>query len=100
MIAEDLELAKKIFDLIESGIVHGYDSFSYEVEVGEGYMEWMLTVEKDGVAVTNAETDFNGAILHSLIEELKASAMKRGENWISFVMSYKCGGEVKTNFKY
>lgn len=100
MIAEDLELVKKIFNLIESGIVHGYDSFRYEVEVGEGYLEWGLTVEEDGVLIKDVETDFNGAILHFLIDELKAGAVRRGEGWISFVMSYVRGGEVKTNFVY
>ncbi|WP_219095148.1 hypothetical protein [Pseudomonas sp. UMAB-40] len=100
MITEDLELVKKIFALIESGIVHDYDSFSYEVEVGEGYLEWQLKVEINGVSVTNAETNFNGAILHSLVDELNANAVKRGEKWVSFVMSYTHGGEVKTNFKY
>ncbi|WP_454867701.1 hypothetical protein [Pseudomonas farris] len=100
MITEDLELAKQIFALIESGIVHGYDAFSFEAEVGEGYVESKLTVENDGVAVTNAETDFNSAVLYRLIDELNAKAVKRGENWVSFVMSYARGGEVKTSFKY
>lgn len=100
MITEDIELAKQIFALIESGIVHGYDAFIFEAEVGEGYIESTLTVESEGVSVTNAETDFNSVVLYRLIDELKANAVKRGENWISFVMSYARGGEVKTNFKY
>ena len=32
----DMELVKNIFELVEAGIVHGYDSFRYEVEVGHG----------------------------------------------------------------
>ena len=100
MIIEDIELAKEIFALIEAGIVHGYDSFRYEVEVGDGYSEEELVVENNGVEVTKAETDFNGAALYSLVKRLIENSRKRGENWTSFVMSYRRGGEVKTNFKY
>ena len=100
MITKDIDIVKEIFSLIDAGIVHGYDSFRYEVEIHEGYMEEELTVNNNGVEVTNAETDFNGAILYDLIKKLKNSFSKRGENWISFVMSYKHGDEVKTNFIY
>lgn len=100
MISKDLELVKEIFALVECGIVNGYDSFRYEIEVGEGYMDAELTVENNGVEVTNAETDFNGAVLYGLVKKLKSSAKERGEDWTSFVISYKRGEKVVTNFKY
>ncbi|MFL1548930.1 hypothetical protein ACI77I_07440 [Pseudomonas sp. D47] len=96
MITQDLQLAKQIFELLDAGIVDGYDSFCYEVVVSVGYMETVLTVEKEGGQVTDAETDYNGAILYRLVKELRACAIRRGENWNSFVMTYTRGGQVKT----
>lgn len=46
MITEDFELVKSIFELVETGIVHGYDAFRYSVEWGGNYMEADLAVEK------------------------------------------------------
>ncbi|RBH59139.1 MULTISPECIES: hypothetical protein [Pseudomonas] len=100
MVTEDLELVKQIFALLESGIVNGYDAFRYEAEVFDGYMREQLSVEKNGVEVTDAERDFNGAILYRLLRELKNNAVKREEGWVVFVMSYRRGGEVKANFEY
>jgi hypothetical protein len=34
VIAEDFELVAAIFQLVEAGIVHGYDAFRYRVEWG------------------------------------------------------------------
>jgi hypothetical protein len=48
VIAEDFELVKAIFQLVEAGIVHGYDAFRYRVEWGGNYMEADLAVEKNG----------------------------------------------------
>lgn len=98
MVTQDLQLVKQIFELLDAGIVDGYDSFCYEVRVSVGYMETALTVEKEGVRVTDAETDYNGAIIYRLVKELRECATKRGENWNSFVMTYARGGEVKTKF--
>ena len=100
MLTEDLEVVKEIFQLVEAGIVEGYDYFCYEVEVGEGYMEAELTVENGGVEVTNAETDFDSSDVYFLAKKLKGNSVRRGEPWVSFVMSYRRGGEVKTSFKY
>ena len=49
MVTQDLQLVKQIFELLDAGIVDGYDSFCYEVTVSVGYMETVLTVEKEGV---------------------------------------------------
>lgn len=100
MITEDFEIVKKIFQMVEGGIVHGYDAFRYEVELGEGYMETELEVEKNGVCVTDAEIDFDISDVYSLVKELKANAVRRGESWSSFVMSYREGEQVKTKFNY
>ncbi|NWD73154.1 hypothetical protein HX890_03320 [Pseudomonas gingeri] len=100
MVTEDLELTKQIFLLMELGIVNGYDAFRYEAEIFDGYMREQLSVEKNGVEVTDAERDFNGAILYRLLRELKNNAVKRGEDWAMFVLSYRRGGEVKAKFEY
>lgn len=100
MITEDFALVKEIFSIIDAGIVDGYDSFRFEVEAGDGYMDTELTVERNGVEVTNAKTDINDAILYGLVKRLRESARQRGECWISFVMSYRQGEQVKTGFKY
>lgn len=34
MITEDFTLVKEIFSIIDVGIIEGYDSFCFEVEVG------------------------------------------------------------------
>ena len=100
MITEDIEIVEKIFELIQSGIVEGYDAFRYEAEVCEGYIVVGVSIEKNGTLNESPKTDFDGAILYRLVKELKASAASRGENWRSFVMSYSVGGQVKTNFVY
>lgn len=100
MIDEDFSLLKEIFSIIDFGIVDSYDSFRFEVEVGNGYIDTALIVEKDGVAVADAKADINGSILYGLVKRLRGNAEQRGECWTSFVMSYEQGGQVKTSFKY
>ncbi|CAN1596903.1 hypothetical protein [Pseudomonas mediterranea] len=100
MVTQDFDLLKQIFELIDSGIVGGYDSFIYEVEVGSGCMEAELTVKKNGVESTDAETDFDSFLIFDLVEQLKENAVRRGEGWHSFVMSYHQGESVKTKFKH
>lgn len=100
MITEDIKIVQEIFQLVEAGIVHGYDAFRYGVEWGDGYIETELAVEKDGVEDWGAEVDYNGAIMLKLVEQLKANADKRGEPWKSFVLSYREGEQVKMKFDY
>ncbi|MGY4490746.1 hypothetical protein [Pseudomonas sp. TE3610] len=99
-VSEDLKIAHEIFSLIEAGIVNGYDSFRYEVEVAEGYTEETLRVEINGGSFYDAETDFNGAILYRLVRTLHRNFVARGEGWRSFTMTYVRGGEVKTSFNH
>jgi hypothetical protein len=100
LVDEDFELVKQIFTIVESGIVHGYDAFLYKVEMGPGCMESELSVQNNGVVVNDAETDFDGFTLFELATQLRENAVRRGEDWRFFAMSYIRGGEVKTNFKY
>lgn len=100
MITEDFEIVKAIFQLVEGGIVHGYDAFRYSVEWGGNYMEADLAVEKNGSEIWDAETDFNHSKIYALVEKLHANAVARGEPWISFVLSYREGEQVKTKFNY
>ncbi|HEX4551252.1 hypothetical protein [Pseudomonas sp.] len=100
MITEDRKLVQEIFQLVEAGIVHGYDAFRYGVELGEGFVETELAVEKDGIEDWNAETDINGAKILRLVDQLQANAVERGEPWKAFVLSYREGEQVKTKFKY
>lgn len=100
MITDDFALVEEIFSIIDAGIVDGYDSFRFEVEVGDSYMDTELTVERNGAKVANAKIDINDAILYGLVKRLRENAGQRGERWISFVLSYKQGEQVKTFFKY
>ncbi|MCE4073329.1 MULTISPECIES: hypothetical protein [Pseudomonas] len=100
MITEDIGLVKEIFSILDVGIIEGYDSFIFEVEVGDGYIDFELSVELNGSKTTNAKTNFNYPILYGLVKKLRANADQRGECWGSFVMSYSKGGQVHTNFKY
>ncbi|MGY3643197.1 MULTISPECIES: hypothetical protein [Pseudomonas] len=100
MITEDVKIVKEIFQEVEAGIVHGYDSFRYGVELGEGFIETELSVEKDGIEDWSVETDMNDAKILRLVRELQANAVKRGEPWKSFVLSYREGEQVKTKFEY
>ncbi|MBY8960522.1 hypothetical protein J1G18_24795 [Pseudomonas sp. MIS38] len=79
MITEDIKIVEEIFQEVEVGIVDGYDAFRYGVELGEGYIETELAVEKDGVEDWNAETDINGAKILRLVDQLQAAAASRGE---------------------
>ena len=74
MVTQDLQLVKQIFELLDAGIMEDYDSFCYEVIVSAGYIETVLAVEKEGDQVTDAETDYNGAILYRLVKELRECA--------------------------
>lgn len=100
MITEDFELVKEIFQIVEAGIVQGYDAFRYSVEWGGNYMEADLSVEKNGSEVWDAETDFNNSKIYALVEKLHENAVARGEPWTSFVLSYREGEQVKTKFNY
>jgi hypothetical protein len=100
MITDDIEIAKEIFDLLDSGIVNEYDSFKFTVHLHDNYMEEELLVTSKGIESSNVETNFNGAILYSLVERLKQGSLSRGGDWKSFVMSYVRGGEVKIKFDY
>jgi len=100
MVTEDIELVKDIFSILDAGIVEGYDTFIFEVEIGDGYIDVELSVELNGSKTTNAKTNFNYSILYGLVKRLRANADQRGECWHSFVMSYSKGGQVHTNFKY
>lgn len=35
MITENIKTTQEIFQLVETGVVHGYDAFRYGVELGE-----------------------------------------------------------------
>lgn len=100
MITKDFELVKEVFSILDAGIVDGYDFLRFEVEAGEGYIDFKLIVERDGVFVSDAKTDINDSILYGLVKRLRESAEQRGERWDSFTMSYRHGEQVKTNFKY
>ncbi|WP_085633322.1 hypothetical protein [Pseudomonas sp. R16(2017)] len=100
MLTQDFELVQKVFELVEAGIVHGYDAFRYNVEWGGNYMETELAVEKDGSENWSAETDFNISKIYALVEQLHGNATARGEPWASFVLSYREGEQVKINFTY
>lgn len=100
MIVEELDIAKEIFSLLGEGIVDGYDSFEYIVEVHEGYMEEELDVTLDGRASSDIKKDYNAAKLHDLVTRLKQKALSRGDDWKKFILSYVQGEEVKLNFEY
>lgn len=100
MITEDFELIKKVFSSISSNIFEDYDSFSFDVEVGDGYIDYGVVLHKDGVNIKNAKVDVDEDTLSDLIRSLRESAQARGEPWRSFVLSYKKGGQVKTKFTY
>ncbi|NJJ58358.1 hypothetical protein [Pseudomonas sp. B14(2022)] len=100
MITEDIEVVKKIFSIIDAGIVEGYDYFCYDVEVGDCFIDTGLAVEREGIEVTDARTDFDDTALYKLAKQLNKNAKERGECWRSFVMSYRRGGQVKTSFNY
>ncbi|MDH0347093.1 hypothetical protein [Aeromonas dhakensis] len=53
MITEDFALANRLFTIVDEGIVDGYDFFSYKVDIGDGYIGAVLTVENEGVVTTD-----------------------------------------------
>ena len=97
MITEDIKIVQEIFQLVEAGIVHGYDAFCYGVEWGGNYMEAELAFEKDGFEHWDAETDFNNSKIYMLVEKLHGNAAVRGEPWNSFVLSYRDVNKCERN---
>lgn len=100
MITEDFELVTEIFTLLDAGIVDGYDAFRYEAELGEGFMQEELTVERDGSEASDAARDYNGAVLFNLLKALKQNAVNRGEPWQGVTLAYRRGEQVKVKFSY
>jgi hypothetical protein len=100
MITEDLSIVKELFSILDQGIVDGYEAFQYEVKVGEGWVETQLTAERNGIEITDVETDFNNAVIFKLVKQLRQSAAQRGDHWTAFTLSYRRGGQVKTFFSY
>ena len=100
MITEEIEIAKKIFAIVEQGIIDGYDSFEYRVEAHDGYMEEELLVTMDSETTSNVRRDYSSAMLHQLVVDLKERMYERGDRWKSFVMSCREGENVNFNFEY
>jgi hypothetical protein len=100
LITEDISILQELFQLVESGIVYGYDAFRYSVEWGGNYMEAELAVESNGSEIWDAETDFNNSKIYALVEKLHENAVARDEPWISLVLSYRAGEQAKVKFDY
>jgi hypothetical protein len=100
MITDDIEIAKKIFETLSSGILSEYDSFEFSSNVNKSFIENKLSIILNGIKSSAVETDFSDEILFELIENLKASSTQRGNDWKSFTMTYEKGGKVKTKFAY
>ncbi|MBC3451524.1 hypothetical protein [Pseudomonas mosselii] len=100
MITEDLAIVKELFSILDQGIVDGYDAFQYEVKVGKGWVETQLTAERNGVEITDVETDFSNAVIFKLVKQLRQSGAQRGDHWTAFTLSYRRGEQVRTFFSY
>lgn len=100
MIIEEFDIVQEIFSQIDEGIVNGYDSFNFSVEVHDGYIEQELAVKINGQEFTDVETDFNGAFVCDLIEKLQRKAASRGDRWNGFSLSYTHGEQVKIAYDY
>lgn len=98
MITEDFSLAQKIFELVDEGIVDGYDAFSYDCKVGPGFIHTELTVELDGVTSTSVREEIDGLGMIKAATMLHKNAESRGEGWTSFVMTYRRGGKVAVKY--
>lgn len=93
MITEDFTLANKLF-----AIVDGYDFFSYKINIGDGYIDAVLTVENERVITTDAKRDINNAEVFGIMMKLKSNSISRGDNWRALIISYRNGEQVKLNF--
>ncbi|AJQ53657.1 TPA: hypothetical protein F3L15_12990 [Aeromonas hydrophila] len=98
MITEDFTLANKLFAIVDEGIVDGYDFFSYKIDIGDGYIDAVLTVENEGVITTDAKRDVNNAEVLGIMMKLKGNSISRGDNWRTLIISYRHGEQVKLNF--
>lgn len=100
MITEDFKIAQSLFELVEAAIPRNYEAFQFEIRLQDGYIKQTFLLECGGVEYADVTLGLNGAILYDLVDELKASAAKRGEHWKSFKMSYRHGEQVRINFEY
>lgn len=97
---KDINLAEQIFYLLYDGIDEEFDKFQYTVEIFDGYTDEELLIEKGGRAKSGVKTTFNGALLYDLVKKMKSQSLERGDDWVSFTMSYEVGSEVKVHFNY
>ncbi|HRH77945.1 MAG TPA: hypothetical protein PK129_11395 [Cellvibrionaceae bacterium] len=100
MVVEDIELSKKIFELVSNGICENYDSFYYESYVYDSYIVENMSTTINDVENWSVKTDFNGALISKYMRQLWTNSEKRGERWCGFVMKFKKGGDVKIKFVY
>jgi hypothetical protein len=98
--SEAIERINEIFSIIDDGICDGYESFRYEVFFGHGLIDTELMVEQEGTQTTNARTQMDDTRLYDLVDSLRKHGEERGENWISFVISYRRGGKVSAKFQH
>lgn len=98
VIPEDFVIGQEIFELIDQGIVDGYDAFSYDCKVGAGFIHTELTVELDGITSSSVREEIDGLGMISAATRLQKNAQRRGEGWTSFVMSYRRGGNVAVKY--
>ncbi|APO90857.1 hypothetical protein LN565_09090 [Xanthomonas euvesicatoria pv. euvesicatoria] len=100
MITKDVELLSEILNAIEVGVGVEYDFLEYEVVVGCGYIDTALVVKLNGVDVDQCNFSINDSLIYKAARSLKEMAVGRGEDWTSFVISFKKGEQVKVNFNY
>ncbi|OEC32589.1 hypothetical protein A7D25_23325 [Pseudomonas sp. 21C1] len=100
MIVDDFKIAQALFELVEAAIPREYEAFQFGIHLQDGYINQAFLLESGGVEYADVNLGLNGAIIYDLVDELKASAAKRGEHWKSFTMSYRHGEQIRINFEY
>lgn len=95
---EDFELLQEIYSIVGGGIQGQYDQMSFEILVGDGYIDTDLTLWKDGHELQNGTTNCNDARLYSLVKDLHQRSVLRDEPWKSLKISCKHGAQVDVQY--
>lgn len=96
----DFEIINAIFNCIDNRLADDYDSFMFTVHVYDLYQESEILVTKNGISTDSPRIRENAESEYSYVEELKKNATIRGEDWKSFTLSYRKGGQVSVKYKY
>ncbi|MDO6388482.1 hypothetical protein [Uliginosibacterium sp. 31-12] len=95
---EDFALLQEIYSIVDGGIQEHYDQMSFEICVGDGYIETFLSLWKDGHELPHSNNNSNDALIYGLVQKLHRQANLRNEPWLSLIITRQPGAAVGVEY--